>query len=198
MGLSSDDYLRELQALLPRGAAWTREPDSTLANTLQGLAGEMARVDARALVAIDETDPRTANELFFDQEAQYGLPDPCVALVSTTTQSLGQRRTALIAKIANLGGQARSFFVALAASMGFVVTITEFAPESVDSDVDSFLYDDDWVFSWQVNAPLVGGVDELSVDSPVDEALASWGNQLLECVFGRLKAAHTAVLFSYT
>ena len=36
------------------------------------------------------------------------------------------------------------------------------------------------------------------VDNSVDEALAAWGNALLECVIKRYAPAHTSVLFSYT
>jgi uncharacterized protein YmfQ (DUF2313 family) len=41
-------------------------------------------------------------------------------------------------------------------------------------------------------------ITDITVDSLVDEPIASWGNALLECVIKRLKPAHTSVIFGYS
>lgn len=193
MGMTTDDYLAQLQALLPQGPAWPRDTGATLTKLLQAMADELARVDSRAAQLIDETDPRTTTELLADWERAAGLPDTCV----TAAQTTAQRRAALHARLTTLGGQSAAYFVALAASLGYTVTITEFRLHTVEDDVERPLYGHPWQFAWQVNAPQ-NTVDTLSVTDTVADPLAWWGNELLECVIRRLKPAHTHPLFAYS
>lgn len=196
MGLTAADYLAQLQGLLPPGPAWPGDPDARLTRLLQALADEAARVDGRAVLLVEEADPRTTAELLADWERVAGLPDPCV-VAAGVTQSTAPRRAALLARLTTLGGQSPAYFIALAASLGYVITITEFHLHSVDDVVDYPLYAAPWQFTWQVNAPL-NTVFELTAADTVDDALASWSNAALECVINRFKPAHSLVLFSYT
>lgn len=196
MGMTAADYLKQLQGLLPHGPAWPKESDSEITRLLAGWSEELARIDARAIQLIEESDPRTTFELLSDWERVAGLPDTCVVAL-TDTQSTDQRRSALVGRLASLGGQSIAYFVSLAASLGFAVTITEFHEHSVSDDVEHPMYGPAWNFAWQVNAAL-NTVTEITVESDVSEAIASWGNAILECVFNRLKPAHTTILYSYT
>lgn len=196
MGLSSTDYLQQLQALLPYGPAWPKDDAAGITRLLTGLAQELARVDGRALQLVEEADPRTVAELFGDWERVAGLPDAC-AVAFGGDQTVAQRRAALIGRLATLGGQSPAYFIGLAAAIGYAITITEFAEHSVNDDVIHLLYGSAWAYAWQVNAAL-NTVTELTVDNTADDPLASWGNSLLECVIKRLAPVHTPVLFSYT
>ena len=193
MGMTADDYLAQLQALLPQGPAWPRDAGATLTKLLHAMADELARVDGRAAQLIEEADPRTTAELLADWERVAGLPDSCV----TAAQTTAQRRAALHARLTTLGGQNVSYFIALAASLGYTVTITEFRLHTVEDDVEYPLYGHPWQFAWQINAPL-NTVGTLSVTDTVADPLAWWGNELLECVIRRLKPAHTHTLFAYS
>lgn len=73
----ASDYLAQLAALLPPGAALPREPDSVLMRLLSAPAAELARVEARAAALLDEADPRVAADLFEAWERVAGLPDDC-------------------------------------------------------------------------------------------------------------------------
>lgn len=190
MRASQADYLRLLVNLMPKGPAWS-ESDPLLA----GAAEELARLHNRVMDLLEEYDPRTTVELFGEWETEYGLPDPCLI----TTPTLIERRAALFAKVFGLGGQSREFFIAVAAALGFTITITEFRPFRVGHGAAGDpLCGEDWYFAWQVNAPLTT-VRDFSVGlSAVGDALRIWGNALLECVINRLKPAHTIVLYSYT
>lgn len=193
MGMTSADYLAQLQALLPQGPAWPREPGATLTRLLQAWADELARVDGRTAQLIDEADPRTATELLADWERVAGLPDPCVP----EAQSTAQRRAALHAWLTTLGGQTPAYYIGLAEKLGYTITITEFHEHTVAAAVEYPLYTQPWPFAWQVNAPL-NTIGLLSVGDTVDDPLAWWGNTMLECVISRLKPAHTHVLFAYS
>lgn len=190
------DYLRQLQALLPSGPAWPRDDDATLTQLLHGLAVELARVDGRATQLLEEADPRTTAELFADWERVAGLPDACV-IAFAGDQTAAQRRASLVGRLATLGGQSAAYYIALAASLGYTVTITEFWEHAVTDDVEHPLYGAAWNFAWQVNGAL-NTVTDITVESVVEDSISAWGNTLLECVLKRLAPAHSTVLFSYT
>lgn len=196
MALTDTDYLRQLQALLPSGPAWPKDDDVLLTRLLAGLSEELARVDGRAWQIAEEADPRTVAELFTDWERIAGLPDAC-AVAFGGTQTTAQRRVALVGRLTTMGGQSPAYYIALAASIGYAITITEFRAHSVEDDVNYALFGSAWNFAWQVNAAL-NTINEITVDMTVEDPLAAWGNALLECVITRLKPAHAAVLFSYT
>lgn len=195
MGMSAAEYLSQLQALLPQGPAWPRDEDATLTQLLAALAEEFARVDLRAENLLDEADPRTTAEMLWDWERVAGLPDPCVIAAQTTQE----RRAALVAKLTNIGGQSRQYFIDLAAALGYTITITEFHPFRVDeSAAGDALHGDDWAFAWRVNAPATTIREFRVSESTVGDPLRIWGNELLECALSRLKPAHTHALFGYS
>lgn len=195
MALNDTDYLHQLQALLPLGPAWPRDDAATLTHLLAGLSAELSRVDGRAWQLLEEADPRTTAELFLDLERVAGLPDACAEAFGGE-QTMAQRRAALVGKLTMLGGQSPAYFIGLAAAIGYAITITEFREHTVEDDVESLLYDEAWNFAFQVNAAL-DSVNDITVESGVEESIASWGNALLECVIKRVKPAHTIALFSY-
>jgi uncharacterized protein YmfQ (DUF2313 family) len=95
------------------------------------------------------------------------------------------------------GGQSKTFFIGLAAQLGYVITITELKPHTTEFDSEHAVTDERWQFIFQVNAPLAT-VLELTTEDDTEMATAVWGNHLLECTINRYKPAHTYALFSYT
>lgn len=92
--MNADEYRQQLLALLPRGDAWPKDPDSQQSKVMGALAHEFARVDGRAADLRLEFNPATATEMLDEWEASHGLPDYC-ATVPTTPED---RRTALMAR----------------------------------------------------------------------------------------------------
>lgn len=194
MSEMTDQYTAQLQALLPRGRAWPRQPGAVLTRLLAGLAGALARTHNRALDLLDEADPRTTVELLADWERVAGLPDSCLPATGTVQE----RRDALVARLTARGGQSRRFFIDLAAALGFTVTITEFRPfRAGAAAAGDALTNGDWVFTWRVEAPATTVREFRAGSSAAGEPLRIWGNALLECALGRVKPAHTIVLFGY-
>ncbi len=196
VALTAADYRQQAQALLPHGPAWPTDADAYTTRLLDGLAAEFARVDARAQRLVDEADPRSTLELLADWERVAGLPDGCVSSAGTDL-STTQRRAALLGRLTMLGAQSVAYYVALAAGLGYAITITEFAAFDVDGSVDDALYGWEWGSAWQVNG-LTNTVVDITVDDTADDAIASWSNVVLQCVLNRFKPAHTTVLFNYT
>lgn len=192
MALTTDDYLQQLQALLPQGPAWPREQGSLTTNLLSAFAEEFSKVDLRIDNLINEADPRTTNELLSDWERVAGLPDLCTGIPAT----IALRRELLVAKLTNVGGQSKQFYIDLAAKLGYTITIDEFKRFRVTSRVNEVLNDSDWSYVWRVNSAQ-NTVRKFNVAGRVSEPLASWGNTALECVITRLKPAHTHVQFAY-
>lgn len=193
MGMSAAQYLSQLQALLPPGAAWPREPGLVLTAALQALAAELARVDARADDLVAESDPRTTWELLADWERAYGLPEPCVG----APDSVAERIQALVEKVTRLGGQTPAYYIAVAARLGFAISITEFDAFAAGDHAGDPVQGEDWQFAWQVNAPETTVTDFLAGHGAAGDRLRDWGNEILECVIRRLKPAHTYVIFAY-
>ena len=154
----------------------------------------------RALFSADqlllEMDPRTASVTLPDWERVYGLPDTCVAAAGIV-QSIAERRAALVALVNMLGGQSPAFFIALAAALGYVITITECTPHITEHDSEHPVYDEQYRFVWIVNASLFN-LRELTTEDDTEMATAVWGNKLLECRISRFKPAHTHVIFAYS
>lgn len=191
----SDDYRTQLQALLPTGAVWPRDPDSVLGRTLDGLAKEFARVDARAGALPEEADPRSATELLPDWERVAGLPDNCR---NTLRDTLQDRRADLLSKITSSGGQSRAYFVEVAAAQGYDITIEEFRPfRAEESSAEDPVYDEDWLHAWRVRAPATSATFFRAGQSTAGEPLQAWGNDSLECRINQIKPAHTIALFAY-
>jgi len=162
---------------------------------LSALSEEFARIDARAGQVIDEADPRNTTELLVDWERVAGLSAP--SPLDGSLLSTDQRRANLVSRITERGGQSPAYYIALAARMGFVITITEFKEWSVGDSVDAPLYGADWNFAWRANVPDVNA-KEWSVDSTVDDPFAIWfEGLLLERALLDDKPAHTILLVNY-
>lgn len=189
------DYVTLLQNALPVGLAWARAATSFVTQLLSGIALEFARIDARALDMIRESDPRETTELIDEWEAFAGLPDPCV----TTEQTLEQRRVAVCSKLLMQGGQSIPYFLSIAQNLGYEGATIDDQFEMMDcnSDCDAELHSADDIFFWQLNLPSDGAFYEMDCNSPCDESLASWGDEAIECRINRYKPAHTNVAFAY-
>jgi len=195
-GLTGDDYGEVLADLLPRGFAWPRNPESVIMRTMRALAEEFARLTARDCDLLAESYPCGATETLPDWERICGLPDDCTGPLDT----LQQRRAAVCGVLGARGGQSVEYFIQLALEHGYVIEITEYQPFRVDlSSVEDPLLDSDWWFTWTVSTPAATNIVYFRTDeSAVEEPLATWGDQQLECLILKHKPAHTLVMFEYT
>lgn len=188
-------YAGQLAALLPSGPAWPRNRDSKLVALLEALAVEAARVDERGGELLSEMTPDTTFEMLPDWELAAGLPDYCDDVVET----ISQRRDALLARLRSLGGQSPAYFVALAETFGFAISVTEYRPFRAGmSCAGDGLTNGDWVFTWQINAPSETVFPFRAGLGVAGEPLATWGNSRLECLMERFRPAHTLLIFTYS
>lgn len=195
-GLTEDEWTRMLLDLLPRGAVWPREPDTTLMRFWSAVAIEPTRIQGRDCDLLAESFPCGATELLPDWERALGLPDECTQGIDWT---IALRRAFVCAKLATPGGQTAAYYVALAAAYGFDVSVTEHWPWAMGC---APMCDDTSIgnpgFWWTVNVSNVEitfttvGCWELC-----DPLYMIPGADVLECVIRRDAPAHTVVNFSY-
>lgn len=178
------DYLEQLKALLPQGAAWTREAGSTLSSVLEGVAADLARVDQRGRDLMVQTDPRAVTEMLTDWERAWGLPDGCVSASPTEAG----RRLALHQRVASLGGQSASYYVSLSAMLGYDVGVEEFRPTRLPFPIAAPVLGRPWAFAWKLAVYGPVGIEEAPVYASAD----------LACVVERLKPGHTVVTFDFS
>jgi uncharacterized protein YmfQ (DUF2313 family) len=174
--MTADEYVEAILKSMPPGRL-DLSLTSNIGLLIAAFADGCARQEARALQLIEEADPRTTVALLPDWERNYGLPDPC----SGPADSTAGRQIQLAAKVHFRGGQSAAFFIALAASYGFTITVTKLPP-----------------FGLQINAPLNTITYADCFLSSCIDPLASWGNTVLECVLNRAAHGHTTLVYAYT
>lgn len=150
--MTEADYLQQLRLLLPPGPAYDLEQQPDMAQTLAGLAPELARADASSDALRLEQNPASVVALLEDWEAYLGLPDACTVAGS---QTLLERRQAVLDKLTATGAPQLQYYRRLGLQVGVPIDIEEFRPARVgEVSVGDFLYGDGWPWSWLASAPL--------------------------------------------
>jgi uncharacterized protein YmfQ (DUF2313 family) len=190
----ASDFLKAIQALMPRGLAWPRDPTSVMGQAMSGLSPTWARHTARNNNLLIDAFPATADELLPEWEAALGLPDPCAGVAPT----LQARQAQVVARFASSGGQSIPYFINYAKNLGYTVTVTEFTPFRVGQQrMGAQLGLQDWAFTWQINSALNTVTYFRTGLSSAGEPLAAWGNAVLQCELSAIKPAHTYLNFAY-
>lgn len=197
MATTQTDYRAMLQDLLPRGAAWPRDPEATLTRLLDGLAAALVAVERRADDLQRESDPRVTYELLPDWERAFGLPDPCLSLSNT----LQERRQDLMERVTGIGGQSVAYYLSVAARIGYQdVTVTEFRPFIAGHSRcgDRLNGPHEIRFHWVMRVPGPRVTLFRTGASQIGDRLGEIDRATdLECLIRRLAPAHTILHFSY-
>lgn len=198
MSLTQEQYLQQLMALQPTGAALPAEADSTWGQLLAAMAKGLADVDARADDLVAESDPRSALEMLPDWERVTGLPDDC----SLDADTLQERRAAVVAKLRSTGGQSVAYFQALAESLGYEVVITEYRPfvcgiSHCGEDALNGDHDVRYVWDVLVLGPRLTWFRVGESECGVDHLLEISTAEDLECLLRRFCPAQTTLIIGY-
>ncbi|HCM9146197.1 TPA: YmfQ family protein [Enterobacter roggenkampii] len=192
MGVSEDDYVQLLAALLPPGPAWSSDDVA-----IKGAAPSLLRVHQRADDLMLELDPRTTNELINRWEMCCGLPDECI---HAGTQTLRQRQQRLDAKVNLIGGINEDFYLRQLEALGKPgATITRYnkGPFKCTSPCTDATYSSEWRYYWQVNMPASSDATWMTCTDDCTTPVRYWGDTVAECVINKLCPSHTYVLFKY-
>lgn len=200
---SLSSYAQALGALMPRGRVWPEGGGAVWTQLMAALAVEFRRIDARALRLIEEADPRTCGETLEDWERVLGLPDPC----SPGDQTLTERRDAVVALLRAEGGASITYFVGLAADLGQTITIEEHRPfmcgmspcghQNVRRETGPPTIRFVWTVTLTTPRLRRYHIGHGGAQAGVDSLLTITRASEIECLFNRLKPAHTTVVFNY-
>lgn len=192
-----DQYAGLLSGLLPRGWAWPRRAGSNLMRFVAALAAGFARVHAEIVQFIAvEADPRTTTLLLTDFERCLGLPDCC----SDPDATVQERREQVIARLTDEGGCSRQYFIDLAASLGYSITIEELRPLRADEPHDGNpVRSDADAFTFIVHVGDLGTIPFQADGSMAEESIERLRRAApLECAIRRAAQAHTVPVFDYS
>lgn len=164
-----------------------------LAASLSAEGNALDNVALYATQLLIEADPRTALQLIPAWERVLG---------SALNSDTAVRRSTLQAKLNELGGQDAAYFIDLAATLGFFVSITEFQPSDIMADVLLPMFTPEWYFVWQVNVNAgwnyAYAQAQADIMATVTDAFARWNqNQDFEAMLREDAPAHTQLLFVY-
>lgn len=189
------DYQSALLAHFPRGRAWQTGPDTPQTNLAKALAKSFQRVDASAISLLAGGFPATALELLPEWEESLGLPDNCTI---GETYTIERRRQAVVSRLVGKGSLSKQFYIHLAKTLGYEITIEEFRQaRSGFSVCGESINGNDWPFVWRVNAQQTTYVQAKCGVTYCGEPLATWGNKFLECTINQLAPPFTVLLFGY-
>jgi len=190
------DWLTALRALLPRGAAWAGVWNGVQGAVLAGIADRLGWIEGRIAAFLSrESLPVSATELLPDWERAFGLPDICCP--APAGQPLEQRRAALRMRMADIGGQSRAYFVALAARYGYAITVLEFRPAQAGvMRAGARCRGTAWRFAWAVQGYVPRVFLARAGTLRAGDRLRVVHAGVLGCLMQRAKPAHTLVFFA--
>lgn len=165
--MTGNDYRELLYLLLPDGYA---RDGQRLNAELQAEGTALASVERSAQDVLNGVTPFTAVALLSGWERVLALP-------VSNGMTIQARRQQIMAKLNETGGLSRRYFIRLAKSLGYDITIDEPEP-------------------FRFGRNCCG--DRLRCGSwATGERLMSFGQNMLENIFRDLKPAHTQVVFNY-
>lgn len=186
---SADDYAGALLALLPPGPAFPRDRDTVLAKVVAGLAAPNHDSNVAADDLLVQAFPSTVGDLLPEWEQTLGL--------EAGVLSEAARRAAVVDALTNVGSISEAFYVELAASLGYSITVERFDVHDADQDVDTPINSDEWAHTWRVHAP-AASASTYTLTADVVHEVADFGIPALDEALGTHKPAHTICIMRYT
>ena len=168
---------------------------------LQGDFVKDIEVEGKYLDGAQSRAEQLLNEMFPDQSHEL-LPDweRVCGLTPGSDDTLQLRRDRVIRKLRERGSLSIPYFIALAAAMGYEITIEEDNPFICgwsEVGVDPLSIEES-IFMWRVNVAGQPVYEFRCGESACGERLLWWpGVAELEICFNELKPAHTFVYFTY-
>ncbi len=194
MELRKPDYLPPLTALMPRGVGF-RPDKGDIREILVRTARYLNETDSRLRIIWTESNPYTTLQLLPEWEESFGLPNECYV---PGTQTLDERKQAVISKWEDTGGDRIARYLLLAQTLGYPdATITRFRYHTCEMDCETPINEITWRFVWRLNVQKASTVKESTCMSGVNDPLRVWGDGILECMISRDAADFVVVLYGY-
>lgn len=180
-----------LASLLPPVAYDSSQPVIAAELSADGKAFDDAYLSADN--ALNGVTPYFSADLIQDWER-------VLAITPETDSGYQQRLDAVLLKLSETGGLSIPYFIRLAESIGYTITIDELQPfRAGTSRCGEILYIPDIIFTWRVN---IYGLDVPvyyfnAGSARAGDRLMTMGDRVIENTFNELKPAHTLCFFRY-
>jgi uncharacterized protein YmfQ (DUF2313 family) len=210
--MSLDRYTNMFSKLLPRGFAWR---SVRLHPLIKGLSGEWFRLSQTIEEFLRDIFPQDTINYIDEWEALLGLPDEC----TPADQTDDERRLRITQKLAMQGNLSAGFYEEIATYYGFDVKVenhlafqcgrsfagddlTNYEPPrhvfyAGDGVCGEQLKTPSWLFYFNVELPLTANDPFKVGENVAGDVLVEYGNELLECIYKRIKPAHAGVTFTF-
>lgn len=194
MEIKPYNYQGPLTSLMPRGVAFN--PDrGDIQEILKRTAYYLNETDRRLRIVWAESNPYQALQLLPEWEESFGLPNECYV---AGTQTLDERKQAVINKWEDLGGDRVERYINIAKNLGYKdASVTRFRYHTCELNCEQPINEKEWRFVWLLNTKESTKIKEATCQSGVDDPLRVWGDTILECVIAKESASHVIVLFGY-
>lgn len=146
----------------------------------------------RAGNLLTDAFPSTAVELLPEWESTLGLPDPCAG----PSPTIEQRQAQVVARLTDNGGSSIAYYMALAKSLGYDITITQYVPSRFGKKFGGTFGGDAWAHTWKISVPQFT-IQQRKFGSAFGEPYATWGNTVLQCEIRARAPAHTTLMWDY-
>lgn len=168
---------------------------SNLRKYLRGLAAELQRFYSILETSATELDLEQTQALIKEWESALGIPGSCFG----TDGTLEERRLHMLMKLNELHGTTEEDFIRVAELLGYTVSVIRCKPHAVfpmEFPLYVFSSGKAATFTMLLELPYTNEPELFPLTFPI--AFAGPQNQLLECLFNRIKPTFTRVIFSYT
>lgn len=189
-----EDYLAQIQALLPEGRAWPRDPDATVTRLLAAVAGGFARLDTHAGGLLDDVRPGAGVHHLTDWERVLGLPDAC----ATSPGSLRERRGRVVEKMTSVARTVPERYVAIAAALGYEAEVIEHDQTAATALSGLDTAGGKWRYVWWLRVDTEGRTRYLdALSSAADPLRSAQSDAEVECRVRAAAPAHTHPAFTW-
>lgn len=186
-------YSSLLASLLPPGPAWTTEPGSNLTKLLKGLGEELERVDNQAGGLVLEANPLSMSTMLDIRYHEAGLPDLCKG----KPEEDSEQQAEVIGKWSARGGQSIAYFYEVAEKYGFDIIIDEYAIFKIEHQgIETLGIDSEYAYSWSINYVDGQQIYFRAGENKADDRLEVAKGIGINCIFGKLKPAHTSIIYT--
>lgn len=194
------DYKELFQALMPKGPAWSREPDAKMSDLAEAVAAFFFFIHGRVEKAKREMFPQDCEEILIDWERELGLPETCEHGNHAEGQTFQERVNEVIAKINRSFSPTIANFTKLAQSLGYNVRIVTTPPaicglarcgDRLGGNTAANYY---WITIVDGARLTYARCGTAVCGEPL--CRISWADDL-ECLLNRIKPAHTIIKLSY-
>jgi uncharacterized protein YmfQ (DUF2313 family) len=186
-------YSSLLASLLPPGPAWTTEPGSNLTKLLKGLGEELERVDDQAGGLVLEANPLSMSTMLDVRYQEAGLPDLCKGKPDEDSE----QQKEVVGKWSARGGQSIAYFYEVAEKYGFDIIIDEYAIFKIEHQgIETLGIDSEYAYSWSINYVDGQQIYFRAGENKADDRLEVAKGIGINCIFGKLKPAHTSIIYT--